>query len=65
MGKSITHKSNAERKKFVELYDLFNSFKKYDKEVNFLKRFIKKQFGSKKIRLLDVGCGTLLVILSY
>lgn len=58
MSKAIKFKSNIERKRFARVYDLFNSFKSYKKESKFLSKLIKENFGSRKINLLDVGCGT-------
>lgn len=42
-----------EYKEFAKYYDIFYQNKDYQKEVNFLKRFIDKQD-----KIIDVGCGT-------
>ena len=45
-------------KKYAEIYDLLNKKKNYKKEINYLLKIIKKFKPKKKIRILDIGCGT-------
>lgn len=42
-----------EYKQFAKYYDIFYSNKDYNKEVDFLKNFIKKED-----KIIDIGCGT-------
>ncbi len=47
-------KENIEYTKMAYLYDKFYQNKNYDKEVDFIKNFIKNQ----NVNILDAGCGT-------
>jgi len=42
---------------YAKYYDLFNTGKDYDIEVDFLERVFEK-FGKKPLKILDLGCGT-------
>jgi ubiquinone/menaquinone biosynthesis C-methylase UbiE len=45
-------------KKLAKYYDIIYSWKDYEKEVNIIKKLIKKYKKSNGTELLDVGCGT-------
>ena len=43
---------------YASYYDLLYNDKNYKKEVDYINKIIKTNFNDKKIRILDIGCGT-------